>query len=156
MKINKVKGDCMNRFNDRYSKLLYHLFYEDNWCSLTELSKKTGYSKSTLWRDILHMSSNLPPEWKIEKNEVQGVRLLKPKHGTLEELWFHLKSENTYFQTLELILFNNGVTIKYITQKVHISRSTVYRQLEKIEEVLKNAEVQLSNSPFKIVGDEKR
>lgn len=154
MKINKVKGDFMNRFTDRYSKLLYHLFYEDNWCSLTVLSKKTGYSKSTLWRDILHMSSNLPPEWKLDKNEMQGVRLMKPKNGTLEELWFHLKSENTYFQTLELILFNNGVTIKYITQKVHISRSTVYRQLEKIEEVLKNAEVQLSNSPFKIVGDE--
>ncbi|CAH0194561.1 Capsule synthesis positive regulator AcpB [Peribacillus sp. Bi96] len=146
----------MNRFNDRYSNLLYYLFYEDNWCSLNELSKKTGFSKSTLWRDIFHMSSNLPPEWKIEKNEVQGVRLLKPKNGTLEELWFHLKSENTYFQTLDLILFNNGVTIKYMTQRVHVSRSTVYRQLEKIEEVVQSAGVQLSKSPYKIVGDEKK
>lgn len=46
MKINKVKGDCMNRFNDRYSKLLYHLFYEDNWCSLNELSKKQVIRKA--------------------------------------------------------------------------------------------------------------
>ncbi|WP_081092495.1 helix-turn-helix domain-containing protein [Peribacillus simplex] len=156
MKISKVKGDSMNRFNDRYSELMYHLFYEDTWCSLNELSKKTGYSKSTLWRDLLHTGSTLPPEWKIEKNEVQGVRLIKPKNGTIEELWFHLKSENTYFQTLELILLNNGVTINYITQHVHISRSTVYRQLEKIEEVVKSAGVQLTYSPYKIVGDEKK
>ncbi|MFJ7752603.1 BglG family transcription antiterminator [Peribacillus muralis] len=146
----------MNRFNNRYSELVYHLFYEDNWCSLNELSKKTGYSKSTLWRDLMHTGSTLPPEWKIERNEVQGVRLIKPKNGTIEELWFHLKSENTYFQTLELILFNNGVTINYITQHVHISRSTVYRQLEKIEEVVKSAGVQLTHSPYKIVGDEKK
>ncbi len=146
----------MNRFNNRYSELMYHLFYEDNWCSLNELSKKTGYSKSTLWRDLMHTGSTLPPEWKIERNEVQGVRLIKPKNGTIEELWFHLKSENTYFQTLELILFNKGVTIKNITQHVHVSRSTVYRQLEKIEEVVKSAGVRLTNSPYKIVGDEKK
>lgn len=46
MKINKVKGDFMNRFTDRYSKLLYHLFYEDNWCSLTVLSKKLVIRKA--------------------------------------------------------------------------------------------------------------
>ncbi|MCK1993164.1 HTH domain-containing protein [Peribacillus muralis] len=104
----------------------------------------------------MHTGSTLPPEWKIERNEVQGVRLIKPKNGTIEELWFHLKSENTYFQTLELILFNKGVTIKNITQHVHVSRSTVYRQLEKIEEVVKSAGVRLTNSPYKIVGDEKK
>ncbi|WP_285769504.1 helix-turn-helix domain-containing protein [Peribacillus sp. SI8-4] len=104
----------------------------------------------------MHANTTLPPEWKIEKNEIQGVRLIKPKNGTIEELWFLLKSENTYFQTLELILFNKGVTINNITRHVHISRSTVYRQLEKIEEVVKSAGVQLSSSPYKIIGDEKK
>ncbi|WP_155592829.1 BglG family transcription antiterminator [Lysinibacillus cavernae] len=146
----------MNRFNDRHSDLLYHLFYEGTWCSLNDLSSKIGYSKSTLWRDLLLMESNLPNDWKIEKNEMNGVRLIKPQNGTLEQLWSHHRSENTYFQTLELILFNNGVTINEIIQQVHISRSTAYRQLEKIGEVVKSAGVQLSNHPYKIIGEEKK
>ncbi|NRG45192.1 helix-turn-helix domain-containing protein, partial [Bacillus sp. CRN 9] len=145
----------MNRFNDRYTKLIYHLFYEDSWCSLNELSNKTGFSKSTLWRDIVLMNSSLPSQWKIEKNETYGVRLVKPQNGTLEELWFYFKSENTYFQTLKMILTNNGVTVNEITQQIHVSRSTVYRQLEKIDAVIKNSGVNLSNSPLKLVGDEK-
>ncbi len=146
----------MNRFNDRYTKLIYHLFYEDSWCSLNELSNKTGFSKSTLWRDLVLMEASFPSDWKIEKNETYGVRLVKPKNGTLEELWFYFKNENMYFQTLKLILINNGVTVKDITHKIHISRSTAYRQLEKIEEVIKTSGVELSNSPFKLIGDEKK
>jgi len=152
---NKIKGGFMNRFNNRYSNLLYHLFSEGAWCSVNELSSKTGYSKSTLWRDLTLLNSNLPPGWGIEKNDIYGVRLIKPPKGTLEELWSYFRVDNTYFQTLELILFNNGITINDIIEKVHISRSTVYRHLEKIEEVVKSAGVTLSNSPYKVVGDEK-
>lgn len=145
----------MNRFNDRYSKLIYHLFYEDSWCSLNELSNKTGFSKSTLWRDLVLMDSSLPSQWKIEKSETHGVRLVKPQNGTLEELWLYFKRENPYFQTLRMIITNNGVTMNDITQQIHVSRSTIYRQLEKIEGVIKKSGVNLSHSPFKLVGDEK-
>ncbi|MBR8645697.1 helix-turn-helix domain-containing protein [[Brevibacterium] frigoritolerans] len=51
---------------------------------------------------------------------------------------------------------NDGVDIPQISQAVYISRSTAYRHLEKLQEVVSEAGVTLTASPFKVIGDEKR
>lgn len=35
----------MNRFYKRYSDVIFHLFKDNKWSNLAELSDKTGYSK---------------------------------------------------------------------------------------------------------------
>lgn len=146
----------MNRLNERYSDLIYYLFNKNNWCSLDELSLKTGFSRSTIWRDLTFMTAGFPREWKLEKNDTLGVRLNKPPNGTLESLWIYMKEKNPYFQTLEMIILQNGVTVSDVVNRNHISRSTVYRQLEKIEEVLKSNGIALSSSPYRLQGDERK
>lgn len=146
----------MNRFNERYTDLIYHLFREDSWCSLADLSEKTNYSKSTIWRLLSFMEVDLPSGWRIEKNEVKGVRLIKPKDGTLESVWAYLQENNSYIQILGLIVLKNGVMVPEIMEEVHVSRATVYRQIEKIKEVVESNGITLTNSPFKLEGDEKK
>ncbi|MBR8645698.1 helix-turn-helix domain-containing protein [[Brevibacterium] frigoritolerans] len=45
-------GDNMNRFYKRYSDLIFHLLNNNKWISIAELSEKTEYSRSTIWRDL--------------------------------------------------------------------------------------------------------
>ncbi|MFJ7918848.1 helix-turn-helix domain-containing protein [Lysinibacillus fusiformis] len=146
----------MNRFNERHGQLIYYLFNKQSWCSFGELCKSTGVPRSTMWRDLNFIQSVLPTGWSIERNELQGVRLIKPIKGTLECVWTHLKRKNTYFQIVELIILENGVSINNIVEKVHISRSTFYRQLEKIEEVIESAGIHLEKNPYRLQGDEKK
>ncbi|ARF68765.1 hypothetical protein B7C51_14625 [Paenibacillus larvae subsp. pulvifaciens] len=46
------------------------------------------------------------------------------------------QESNGYIKILGLIIFQNGANINEIMDKVHISRSTVYRQIDKIKEVI--------------------
>lgn len=146
----------MNRFYKRYSDLIFHLLNENKWSSIAEISKKTEYSKSTIWRDLEFLESIFPEGWSLEKNENLGVRLNKPENGTLESLLTQIREKNSYLHTLRLILLNDGVNIHQISQEVHISRSTAYRYLEKLQEVVNEAGVTLTASPFKVIGDEKK
>ncbi|WP_155592830.1 helix-turn-helix domain-containing protein [Lysinibacillus cavernae] len=150
------EGFYMNRFNERHGQLIYYLFNKQSWCSFGELCKNTGVPRSTMWRDLNFIQSVLPTGWSIERNEIQGVRLIKPMKGTLESVWTHLKGKDTYFQTLELLILENGVSINDIAEKIHISRSTVYRHLEKIENVIECAGIHLEKNPYRLQGDEKK
>jgi len=146
----------MHRFNKRYTDLIFHLFNDNKWSSLAELSNKTDSAKSTIWRDLDYLESIFPEGWSIERHETLGVRLIKPENGTLESLLGHIKEKNSYLHTLKLILSNDGVDISQIMQEVHISRSTAYRHLEKLQEVVSEAGVTLTPSPFKVIGEEKK
>ncbi|MDO7485257.1 helix-turn-helix domain containing protein [Peribacillus frigoritolerans] len=146
----------MNRFYKRYSDLIFHLLNNNKWISITELSDKTEYSRSTIWRDLEILESIFPDGWILKKNENLGVRLIKPENGTLESLLTQIREKNSYLHTLKLILLNDGVDIPQISQEVYISRSTAYRHLEKLQEVVSEAGVTLTASPFKVMGDEKR
>ncbi|MBT2687720.1 helix-turn-helix domain-containing protein [Bacillus sp. ISL-47] len=148
-------GDKMNRFYKRYSDIIFYLLSENKWNSLAQLADKTGFSKSTIWRDLEFLETILPDDWKLEKHETFGIRLSKPESGTLESILGHIREKNSYFHTLKLILLNDGVDISQISQEVHISRSTAYRHIEKLQDVLQEAELTLTASPFKLVGDEK-
>ena len=146
----------MNRFYKRYSDIIFQLLSEEKWNSLAVLSDKTGFSKTTIWRDLEFLESVLPEDWVFEKNEAYGVRLIKPENGTLEGLLGQIREKNTYLHTLKIILLNDGVDVSQICQEVHISRSTAYRHLEKLQEVVKEAEVTLTASPFRLEGDERK
>ncbi|MGM0838273.1 MAG: helix-turn-helix domain-containing protein [Bacillota bacterium] len=146
----------MNRFYKRYSDLIFLLLNEKKWSSIAEISHKTEYSRSTIWRDLEFLESIFPDGWILEKSEKIGVRLIKPENGTLESLLTQIREKNSYLHTLKLILLNDGVDIPQISQAVHISRSTAYRHLEKLQEVVSEAGVTLTASPFKVIGDEKR
>lgn len=146
----------MNRFTKRYSDIIFNLLSDNKWWSLAELSERTGYSKSTIWRDIVFLESILPEDWSVEKNETQGVRLHKPENGTLEKVLAQIREKNTYLHTLRIILLNDGVDISQISAEVHISRSGAYRHLEKLEDVVNEAGVTLTASPFKLIGDERK
>lgn len=74
----------MNRFYKRYSDLIFHLLSENKWISLAQLAERTGFSKSTIWRDLEFLETILPEDWKLEKHETFGVRLRKPESGTLK------------------------------------------------------------------------
>ncbi|MBG9587830.1 helix-turn-helix domain-containing protein [Cytobacillus firmus] len=145
----------MNRFYKRYSDLIFHLLSENNWISLAQLAERTGFSKSTIWRDLEFLETILPEDWKLEKHETLGVMLKKPESGTLESILREIREKNTYFHTLKLILMSDGIDISQISSKVHISRSTAYRHIEKLQEVLKESRLALTPSPFKVVGDER-
>lgn len=149
-------GDNMNRFYKRYSDLIFHLLNNNKWISIAELCDKTEYSKSTIWRDLEILESIFPDGWILKKNENLGVRLIKPENGTLESLLTQIREKNSYLHTLKLILLNDGVDIPQISQAVYISRSTAYRHLEKLQEVVSEAGVTLTASPFKVIGDEKK
>lgn len=146
----------MNRFNERYSDIIYQLFHEDTWCSIGYLSEKTSYSKSTIWREIGFMNFNLPPNWSIEKNELKGIRLKKPSNGTIEDVLTYLRENNTYIQIIGLIIFNNGITVAELMEKIHLSRATVYRHIEKIKEVASFNGISISTNRLRLTGDERK
>lgn len=145
----------MNRFYKRYSDLIFHLLSENKWISLAQLAERTGFSKSTIWRDLEFLETILPENWKLEKHETFGVMLRKPESGTLESILREIRDKNTYFHTLKLILLSDGIDISQISNEVHVSRSTAYRHIEKLQEVLKESQLTLTSSPFKVVGDER-
>ncbi|WP_375794265.1 HTH domain-containing protein, partial [Peribacillus frigoritolerans] len=61
-------GDNMNRFYKRYSDLIFHLLNSNKWIIIAELSEKTKYSRSTIWRDLEILESILPDGWILDKN----------------------------------------------------------------------------------------
>ncbi|MBK3493529.1 helix-turn-helix domain-containing protein [Viridibacillus sp. YIM B01967] len=119
-----------------------------------DLSQKTGYSRSTLSRDIVFLETKLPEGWMIEKSDSKGIKLTKPENGALKTLLSHFNEQNTYYKTLKLLFYNDGVTINDITTIIHLSRSTAYRHIKDIKQMLQNTGVTLSSSPYKLIGDE--
>ncbi|MGM0838262.1 MAG: helix-turn-helix domain-containing protein [Bacillota bacterium] len=146
----------LDLINERYAKLLYYLFHENDWCTLHYLSEKTNYPKSTIWRLLSILEDELPPGWVIKKSEINGFRLFKPQNGTLESVWIYLKEKNSFFQILDLIALHNGVSVNEITEKAHVSRATVYRQIKLMKEIVEPIGIQITNTPFKLGGDEKQ
>lgn len=145
----------MDGLNIRYKKILNYLFSNRRWVSLLEISQKCGISKSTVTRDLDFLQDTLSGEWNLKKDEQHRVFLQKSQNGTLESLWKELRKHELHFQILHSILFDDFVTVPRLISKFNISRSTVYRQLETLQKVVKKSELQLTTSPFKVIGNEK-
>ena len=146
----------LDQINERYANILYYLFNVNDWCTLQQLSEKTNYSKSTIWRLLSIMGEVLPPGWHIEKNDIKGIRLVKPQNSTLESVWIYLKEKSILFQILDLIVLHNGVSLDEIMEKTHVSRSTIYRQVNLIKEIVEPLGMRIKNNPFMIEGEEKK
>lgn len=149
-------GGFMDVQNIRYKKLLNYLFSNRKWNTLEEISKQCNIPKSTVTRDLDFLEANLSEDWNLKKDKQHRVLLHRTREGTLESLWKELRRHELHFQILHSILFEEFVTVSQLITKFNISRSTVYRQLEIIQKVIKKSELQLTTSPYHVVGDEKK
>lgn len=156
MSIVKDEESKMHRINNAYAKLWDYLFSQNKFVTLDEIAKEIGASKSTVWRHLAFLEYTLSDVWIIEKDELKGVFLHKPQGGTLEDLWGELRKYNTHFQILRLIFLNNGATQSQISEKLHISYTSVHRKINQIRQVAERAGIELSSKPYELVGDEKK
>lgn len=72
-------------------------------------------------------------------------------------MYQYFLKESIAFKLIELILFNEGRSVAFFTDTLHISKSTLYRLIHSIDDSLsKNFGIHLMNNPIQFDGSEEK
>lgn len=78
------------------------------------------------------------------------------KNTGMESLTRHFINNNFSFQMLELLFFNNDMSVDDLAEHLFVSQSTLYRYFNKIDSILTSQfNLSFETNPCRIVGDEK-
>lgn len=78
------------------------------------------------------------------------------KNTGMESLTRHFINNNFSFQMLELLFFNNDMSVDDLSEHLFVSQSTLYRYFNKIDSILTSQfNLSFETNPCRIEGDEK-
>lgn len=154
--------------NNRIYPLLKKLSNETEFVPIRTLADHLGVSYATARSDLQKLERILPPNTGVERKQGQGVRLYgapdqisKLKTGLFgEDVSNYNTPENRIlYICLRLLLAQKPVRVRELRQELFVSGSTIQTDLCEVEKIFYHYKIQISrkqNSPFRIIGTERR
>lgn len=156
--------------NERCAEILYHIINEQRPVKLNELSKKFKLSTRTMRYDIdniddfllinkltlLERDSKLGISYKVNKDHIEKLKMLISNKEFNE--YIVTSDERINYILISMFESNCYVVIDKLAENIKVSRSTIFNDLKKVREWLKNHKLKLEAIPskgIKVVGNEK-
>lgn len=143
----------MDKASARRIQIIDFLSDEDKWYKIEELANYLDCTQKTVRTDIQFINSIFPENWWIETIKGKGVYLHKPINSSNEDIYTIFVKNSYTYQAILLILLKNVTVIselgkEFITQQY----STVYKVLDRVDELLKYYDLTLNRAPLQING----
>lgn len=142
----------LNQSEKRQLLTIEILHRQNDWITLSELSKMLDCSVRVLKDDIAHFKNNFD-EFTIETSN-NGIRLNMNKNVGLKSLYQYILNNSTAFNLLENIFLKENITINELTDVLYVSSSTIYRLIDLLNKVFKEKNIRIETNPCKIMGAE--
>ena len=156
--------------NERCAEILYHIINEQRPVKLNELSKKFKLSTRTMRYDIdniddfllinkltlLERDSKLGISYKVNKDHIEKLKMLISNKEFNE--YIVTSDERINYILISMFESKCYVVIDKLAENIKVSRSTIFNDLKKVREWLKNHKLKLEAIPskgIKVVGNEK-
>lgn len=147
-------GNLLNVSDNRRLQLVEKLSATSAPIRLEELSEYLNASARVLKEDIAYFRKNTT-DFDIRLTK-QGVLLKYAENKGLKNIYQKVLSQSTAYQLLETIFLSEGKTIAELKDLLFVSRSTLYRLINVINEHISQFDFQIQTNPCVILGDEKR
>lgn len=134
---------------------------EERWYSIQEISREIGLVERSILRYIIFLEDLIGECNKAkEAHYVLQIKKNKGVHLVIEERDNYLYLKNYIYEVDETIkvltalLFERYESAAEYSQKSNMSSYTVKHSLHKIQDLVKDVDLQVSHREFKITGDE--
>ncbi|MCA9764873.1 MAG: helix-turn-helix domain-containing protein [Carnobacterium sp.] len=142
----------LDKYESRRLSLLELLYYNEHVVTLSFLSEKLNCAERTLKNDINYLKRCFGDDFLKTSN--RGIQLQLPKNKGIEVFYEYALRDSFSFSLLEHIFKNDTLSTIELAQLVDTSISTVTRSIQRINDTLKPYTIEITSSPYKIVGDE--
>lgn len=122
--------------SQRVIKILEILLFHEGWMSLAELSEQVGASERSVSQDISSLQQRWGSKLNLESKRNVGYRLLNQNSNSVSQVFMELFNKSVPLRWIREILFHPNMSIDYYEEELLISRSTLFRQLPKINKFL--------------------
>lgn len=142
------------RENDRRRiDIVEYLYEHTGWISYSELAKALSTSSRALRDDVTYLREH-HPKINIEASN-RGIRMRLDQTFGLNDFYRKVLNDSSAFQALEILFFDETLTVNELAQKLYISSSTMYRIIENINDNLhERYGSYIETNPCRFIGDE--
>lgn len=137
----------------RQLSFLEALFATQNWQPVDSFAKELGCSSRILRSDLLAINELYHP-FHINVSQKNGILLEYPQNYSIDFIYAAILENSTEFQLLELLFFNDALTLDDLTEELYISSSSIHRTIKKINSTLAPLGFTIATSPYELKGDE--
>lgn len=147
----------LDKKEQRDLKILNLLYSDDRWWTGDELAKAANCSIETALKSVetlTYLADDLDNVYSITSQKNRGSCLtLTPNcsYARIESLYYR---QTITYQLLDLIFQRRDLTMDELSEELFLSRSTLYRKLKNIEEILNNNNLRLDKNTLTVQGDE--
>ncbi|WP_314064923.1 helix-turn-helix domain-containing protein [uncultured Vagococcus sp.] len=151
----------------RRLKMIELLYAKPGWQTTKSLTKKLNCSESVLLKDItmynsLFQSYKELPKYQTHLKDVPleiltshyGIHFAFPTGLGLDFFYQFVLKTTPAFQLLELVFFDETLTVTQLADKLFFSVPTVYRLITKINQALTYFAIELKPNPCRMTGNE--
>ncbi|CAD5896734.1 conserved hypothetical protein [Carnobacterium maltaromaticum] len=136
--------------------LINFLYKENRWWTAEDLAKETSYTIDSIYTAIKHINIIFAEydDFIILTKVNRGIYLQKNKQISIEKYKGLYLLNSLSFQLLDILFTTSNLSIKKLTNRFFISKSTLYRKLKIISSMLERNNLFLDTRTLKITGDE--
>ena len=127
------------------------LFERKNRCSAAELAAETKSTTRTITTDINDIATYFEKAIQIDSS-YQGYHFTIHKQEEYLEAKHRLISQEIPFHIIESIFSNRLCSLESWAEEFHVSESTIFRYLRKMQAVLNDYELKISSNPVTLIG----
>ncbi|UUX34398.1 helix-turn-helix domain-containing protein [Fundicoccus culcitae] len=137
----------------RRLNIIEALIEKDDWENIATIAKQLHSSERTIREDILFLKNTFN-EFTIETNH-NGVRILLNKNFGLKSVYRQILKESIPFKLMELIFFDETMSVDDLAEKLFVSASSTYRTIQQINKILStDYHANIETNPCQVVGNE--
>lgn len=143
----------ISKANKRRIKLTHYLQNQLHPTSYEELMKVLQTTRRVIYEDLTFLKANFPEVSIWMGSDFTRLRL--PDHIRIDHYERSIIKKSNAFQLLEFSLLEPNLTRLDLCERLEVSQTTLYRLVKQInQKELVNYDLELSLSPFKIIGEE--
>lgn len=141
--------------SQRLIRIIELLTEKDGWLTYAQLALALKTSERTVAEDLAVLRTKWGHVLNIEVSKKNGIRLLHKNSASMSIVVTDIFQESVALLWIKELLFHPGKTLEFYAKKIFVSRSTLVRQLPKINRYLKTRGVAISckNNQWEFLGE---
>lgn len=141
--------------SQRLIKIIELLTEKDGWVTYAQLASDLETSERTMAEDLAALRTKWGHILSLEVSKKNGIRLLHKNSASMSIVVTDIFQDSVALRWIKELLFHPGKSLDFYAKKIFVSRSTLVRQLPKINRFLQTRGLTISckNNQWEFLGE---
>lgn len=141
--------------SQRLIKIIELLTEKDGWVTYAQLASDLKTSERTIAEDLAALRTKWGHILSLEVSKKNGIRLLHKNSASMSIVVTDIFQDSVALRWIKELLFHPGKSLDFYAKKIFVSRSTLVRQLPKINRFLQTRGLTISckNNQWEFLGE---